>query len=247
MKKHSTRKHRKSKKSSSSKSLEKKIKHVVKKVLDQKIEDKYITEYVNYTTLGTQGANNATTILLLQPLLVNQSTHSGLYNPNTDCYGILGTQIRLKTIELNIQLFQSAIALANYQECLIRMMLVWDNQPASTTALVVYGVGSNYDDIILNNNQILAPLYGVNRWNKSPRFTVVFDKLVVLDSNGSKKQYRMTIPMNDKLLKFTASTTTGAYEFNHRLKLYMFWDSNSPAVLTAPNYTYDMRTTFEDA
>lgn len=235
-----------------SKDTEKQVKKIVKKALDADTEDKYVVQQNDNFADITNGALNLPGISLISPLGTNQFTVPGAYNPTTDNHGMLGTEVRLKMLELNYTL--SIPATASDGTCgTVRIMVISDNQPATDTSftsnLVPYSAVANYDDILFRTGQLASSFYnfakGSDRTND--RFTVLFDRLhtISLDDNGIQT-FMNKVPLHGKKLKFSQTTALNTvYPLTSNILLFAICNMNS--AITTIQWVYNTRVWYEDA
>lgn len=234
--------------------LEKAIKKVVKKTMDQEIEDKYVVRENSYAVVGT--SFNVTGTPLLAQLATLQSAYAGLYNPVTDNYGMLGMEIKVKFVELNYSI-KIPVAATPGTGSSVRMLMVWDNEPAVDTSfsstLVLYNSLSNYDDIILRVPQITSSYFNTAESKKgdkrNDRFTVIYDRIHNLGvDNIPNLTVRKKISLHNKKLRYSMTSATGAvYPLTGTLLLFAVQDPNNSTPAEQPQLEWNSRVWFQDA
>jgi len=234
-----------------SKPMEKKVKRIVKRIVDNDEENKWVC----YTKgAGAVTSNFATAGLpVIQLLGANSFTQVGAYDPQTDSHGMLGTAITCKYFELGYSLYiDDSVA----EDCSaeVRMLVVWDNEPAAdtsfTSTLSLYSSGSNYDDIVLRDGYIHAQPYATltKLGERSPRFTILYDKIHRLGATGNGPLYqshRATINLHNKKLNFSQTNLGTAYPTTANLLVFPVTLANDASVVV--NSIISTRMWYQDA
>lgn len=222
---------------------------IVKKMRAEN-EAKYIVyDQTSYSAVNTSFAQTGSP--LLSPLATNITANIGGYNPVTDCYTMEGMEIYATGLELSyaLQVPQTA---PDGSSSLTRMMVLWDNEPATdtsfTSSLELYSAGNNYDDVILRDNLITAQPYGHSQLNKglrdSDRYTILYDKThpQSIQDHTSFIKIDKWISLHGKKLRFSQSTASGLYPLTANLLFFAIADTNG----AVPKLVFSSRFWFKE-
>lgn len=220
------------KKKSNKKNISNAVKTYVKKAIVEEVEHKRTELQVDN---GTMTANYGQTGDDLMVNMTRGTTEGLTVGSGIVTQGMLGLQVRLQSLQIWGTLFGNSLS-SSY----CRLVIVMDNQAASSTLLSLYG--GSYVNSVFQTNHVSSCLVGL----PTRRFTLLFDRSYILNSGASIKDIKININLRNQVMQYYP-TTASFYELTKRIRFFYFAVNNSTNAIAQPTIQYMSRVVFTDA
>lgn len=218
------------------KGLAKFVRKVAKREIHRNIENKQVCTQNDSLTLSSSLNQQGIDLLANMAQGASQSvnTTDGQVNQH-----MVGLQVRLKYLEIT-GTFLNHITNGG---SIIRLLIAFDKQASNNTPLVLYTGSTNFDNLVLQTDQIASPHNGVG----AKRYKVLYDRFHYISSPDTEwKRIRIRIPLKNTLIQYYP-TLSSFYELNKRLQMWCIATNGGLSDETNPTFQYFTRVVYEDA